>query len=110
MALRELTTEERDAARKKALDARVERAQLKKDFNKGNIDFPEVLKRAGDSEAVARLKTIELLEALPGVGRVTAMRILDEQGVSVNRRIGGLGAKQRAGLTKYLEKHLAQLG
>lgn len=106
MALRELTKEERDTARRKALAARVERAQLKKEFGNAGISFDEVLKRASSSEAVARLKTLELLESLPGVGRVTATKALEDLGISVNRRLGGLGVKQRRALKEYL----AELG
>ena len=106
MALRELTKEERDTARRKALAARVERAELKHEFGQGNITFDEVLTLAGSSEAVARLKTLELLESLPGVGRVTATKALEDLGISVNRRLGGLGVKQRRALKEYL----AELG
>ncbi|GFZ88919.1 integration host factor, actinobacterial type [Nesterenkonia alkaliphila] len=102
MALRDLTQEERDTARKKALAARSERAEVKRGFGAGTLSFESVLQRADSSEAVARLKTIELLEALPGVGKVTATRILEDLGVSVNRRLGGLGVKQRRALTEYL--------
>lgn len=106
VALRELTKEERDTARRKALAARVERAELKQEFGSGAISFDEVLQRAGGSEAVARLKTLELLESLPGVGRVTATKVLEDLGISVNRRLGGLGVKQRRALKDYL----AELG
>nr|WP_232532835.1 integration host factor, actinobacterial type [Nesterenkonia alkaliphila] len=100
--MRDLTQEERDTARKKALAARSERAEVKRGFGAGTLSFESVLQRADSSEAVARLKTIELLEALPGVGKVTATRILEDLGVSVNRRLGGLGVKQRRALTEYL--------
>ncbi|RJN31145.1 integration host factor, actinobacterial type [Nesterenkonia natronophila] len=102
MALRELTQQERDTARQKALAARAERAEVKRGFGAGTLSFAEVLERAGSSEAVARLRTIELLEALPGVGRVTATRILEDLGVSTSRRLGGLGVKQRKALTEHL--------
>lgn len=102
MALRELSKEERDTARKKALAARIERAELKQDFGAGRISFSDVLRKADSSEAVARLKTLELLESLPGIGRVTAGKVLEDLGISENRRIGGLGVKQRASLSDYL--------
>lgn len=105
MALRELSKEERDTARRKALAARVERAELKEAFGAGQISFEGVLARAGTSEAVARLKTVELLESLPGVGKVTAVRTLEDLGISENRRIGGLGVKQRGALGRHLAEH-----
>lgn len=105
MALRELTQEERDTARQKALAARVERAEVKKGFGEGRLSFDQVLSAADSSEAVARMKTMELLESLPGVGRVTAARLLETLNVSANRRLGGLGVKQR----RTLGQHLAEL-
>lgn len=106
MALRELTQSERDTARSKALAARTERAEVKKGFGAGTLSFAQVLSTADGSDAVARLKTIELLESLPGVGRVTATKILEDLSISTNRRLGGLGVKQR----QALEHHLATRG
>ncbi|WP_022872858.1 integration host factor, actinobacterial type [Nesterenkonia alba] len=106
MALRQLTSEERDSARKKALAARIARAEIKRDFAAGKLSFGDVMGKADADEAIARLKCTELLESLPGVGRVTATKICEELGISINRRLGGLGVKQRAALAT----HLAELG
>lgn len=105
MALRELSQKERDSAREKALAARGARAQVKREFGDGSLSFTEVLKRADAEEAIARLKCTELLESLPGVGRVTAVKICEELGISVNRRLGGLGVKQRGALTEHLKSY-----
>ena len=44
----------------------------------------------------------EWLEALPGVGKVKARRVMEDVGIADNRRVQGLGAQQRASLLKQL--------
>ena len=70
MALRQLSTEERAEARAKALRARQERAEVKSAFAAGEVSLAEVLDRADRDPAIGRLRTADLLQALPGVGAV----------------------------------------
>ena len=39
-----------------------------------------------------------MLEALPGVGKVRATKLMEKLEISPTRRVRGLGAKQRAAL------------
>jgi ribosomal protein S13 len=48
------------------------------------------------------MKVSALLEALPGVGKVRASRLMDECDISPSRRVRGLGVKQRAALQAAL--------
>jgi ribosomal protein S13 len=41
------------------------------------------------------MKVSNVLESLPGVGKVRAQKIMEELDISVSRRVRGLGAKQR---------------
>jgi ribosomal protein S13 len=50
------------------------------------------------------MKVLTLLEALPGVGKVRAQQILDEAGVSLTRRLRGLGARQVTALLERLAR------
>jgi len=43
-----------------------------------------------------------VLESLPKVGKVTALEILSDIGIAETRRMGGLGANQRAELLERL--------
>lgn len=98
MALPELTPEQRAAALEKAAAARVTRAQVKQELKSKETTLSAVLERAEDDEALAKLKVVSLLEALPGVGKATAQNIMTEAGISASRRVRGLGHHQREAL------------
>ncbi len=95
-----LTEAEREAALAKARNSRAHRAQIKAQVRSGTINVEKVLELAASDEAVAKMRISELLESLPGVGKVRAIGILDRLGISHTRRIMGLGRHQRTGLIK----------
>ncbi len=98
MALPTLTAEQRQAALEKASAARAARAAMKVELKSGKVKLSTLLKKAEADEALAKMKVVSLLEAMPGVGRATARQILEEVGISESRRVRGLGAKQREAL------------
>lgn len=102
MALRELSLEERAQARQKALDARQRRAELKQLFAAGRLGLQEVFVQADADPAVGRLRTVDLLQSLPGVGEVRARRIMERCGISPARRLKGVGRRQREALAACL--------
>jgi len=91
----QLSDEARRAALAKAAEARRVRSDLKQLLKMGSVSFPELLERADVDEIVARTKVLAVLESLPGVGKVKARRIMESIGIAENRRLRGLGAKQR---------------
>jgi S13-like H2TH domain len=93
-----LTPEQRQAALAKAAAARRERAELKEKLKMGSVNLEELLKRADDDDIVGKMKVVAALEAMPGVGKVKARRIMDEIGISETRRVRGLGEQQRRSL------------
>ncbi len=102
MGLRPLTAEERTAALKKAAAARSSRAEVKNKLKTGDATVAEILKAGDGDEAIGRLKVSELLEALPGIGKVRAGLIMTEVGIASTRRVRGLGVHQRRALVDYL--------
>lgn len=76
--------------------ARAARAALTMRLEAGEVSLGEVLD--ADDEAARQLKVVALLEALPGVGKVTARRALSEIGIPDTRRVQGLAATQRQAL------------
>lgn len=100
MALPPLTPEQRQAALAKAAEARRVRAALKDRLKHSGTSLTEVLAQAETDEAIGKMKVSAVLEALPGVGRVRAQRIMERLEIAASRRVRGLGTKQRAALER----------
>jgi len=87
-----LTPEQRKEGLKKALKLRRERAELKKNLKRGKISLKEVLETSG--QTVERIKAKDVLTSLPGVGKITAVKIMNEVKIAASRRVKGLGVRQ----------------
>ena len=95
-----LTKKERSDALKKAVNARIERAQLKDDIKRGAVTVAEVLDM--DTEAAKRMRVTDLITSVPGYGEAKMQKLMDELGISMSRRVQGLGVRQRAALLERL--------
>lgn len=99
-----LTVEERRANLELAKRARHERADVKAAISAGRISIFDAINDPRDS--IQRMKVIELLEAIPGVGPARAALIMEKRKISLSRRIAGLGPhqlkslRQEAGIMK----------
>ena len=100
MALPPLTTEQRAAALQKAAAARKARAELKVALKTSGTSLAEVLASGQTDEAVGKMKVVAVLEAMPGVGKVRAQKLMEAIDISPARRVRGLGAKQREALLR----------
>ena len=100
MALPLLTPEQRAAALTKAAAARKARAELKVALKSSGTTFDEVLVTGETDEAIGKMRVVAVLEAMPGVGKVRAQRIMERLEISPSRRVRGLGVKQRAALQR----------
>lgn len=97
-----LTPEQRTAALKKAAEARTARAELKEKLKMGSITLRDALEKADNDPVIGKLKVLNLLESLPGLGKVKARRLMEEIGIAETRRVQGLGAQQRLSLLQQL--------
>jgi hypothetical protein len=92
----QLTPEQRQAALAKAAEARAARAEIKARLRNESLSLADALDSS--DENVGKLKVVSLLEALPGVGKVKARKIMEDIGIADNRRVQGLGSQQRQAL------------
>jgi hypothetical protein len=104
VALPPLTPEQRAAALEKAAAARRERAAVKNRLKYSSGSLAQVLEDGKTDPVVGKMKVTELLESLPGVGRVRARAIMEEVGIAESRRVRGLGTNQVAALLERFER------
>lgn len=93
-----LSDEQRAAALAKAAEARRVRAEAKELLKTGTLTFAELLSRADDDSLLGGIKVQSLLASMPGTGKVKAKRLMEKYEIADNRRLRGLGDRQRAGL------------
>lgn len=97
----EITDEQRQAALKKAGQARTKRAEIKALLQTGSLTLDDVFADAESDDIVAGTKVYPLLVAMPGMGKVKAMRLMEACSIAENRKIRGLGARQRECLLEH---------
>ena len=98
MPLPTLTAEQRAAALHKAAEARRARAEIRSRLKSSGTTLVDVLERGQTDEVVGRMRVSAVLEALPGVGKARAQKIMERVGIAASRRVRGLGVKQREAL------------
>jgi guanylate kinase len=89
-----LTPEQRAAALESAKQARRTRSDIKEQVKTGQLKVLQVIELASTNEAIAKMRVSDLLESIPGVGKVRVTTILNRLGISDARRIQGLGVLQ----------------
>ncbi|MEP9385412.1 integration host factor, actinobacterial type [Nocardioides sp. KR10-350] len=100
MALPPLTPEQRQAALEKAAASRRERAEVKNRLKNSGASIAEVIKDGQTNDVVGKMRVLDLLQAMPGLGKVRAKQLMERLGIAESRRVRGLGAKQAAALAE----------
>lgn len=100
MALPPLTPEQRQAALEKAAAARRERAEVKNRLKHSGASLHEVLSEGQRNEVIGKMKVLDLLQSMPGLGKVRAKQLMERIGIAETRRVRGLGVNQISALER----------
>jgi guanylate kinase len=87
-----LSTRARRRAGEKAVLARQDRAKVKEQVASGELFFFDLFK--DERKSIARMKLMDLLQSVPGIGEARAQLIFERTNISPSRRIGGVGHRQ----------------
>lgn len=98
--LPKMTDEQRKAALERSAEARRERMEFKELVKKGEISLADAL---ADDRA-KRIRVHEFLMCIPGIGKAKADDIMRKLGIAENRRVQGLGSRQREGIVELVAK------
>ena len=74
------------------------RAEAKELLKTGSLRLSELFEKAESDELLAGIKVDRVLAAMPGTGKIKAKRLMESVGIAENRRIRGLGDKQKEAL------------
>jgi hypothetical protein len=96
-----LSDQQRADALAKAAAIRRGRAEIREDLRTGRTTVSNVLARS-DEEVIGGMKVKAMLTAVPGLGKVKSFRLMERLGIAENRRIRGLGDRQRRALLDEL--------
>lgn len=96
-----LTEEQRRENLEKAAAARRERKALLDLVRCGSVTFEQ----ASVDPRYRRVPVVRLLVAVPGIGKARATQLMAGAGIAPNRRVKGLGCRQR----DYIIDHLPDL-
>lgn len=100
MALPDLTPEQRADALRKAAAARKSRAEIKERLKRQQMTMADVLGAGETDEVIGKMRVSAVLEAMPGLGKARAQKIMERLAISSTRRVRGLGANQRKALER----------
>ena len=98
MALPRLTPEQRQANLDKAAASRRERAEVKNRLKHSNGSIMEVLQQGQTNDVIGKMRVVDLLQSMPGLGMVRARQLMERLGISESRRVRGLGVNQMKAL------------
>lgn len=95
-----MSLEKRREALAIAAASRKMRAEYKSELNAGRLSLAQLLESIDANPALAKMRVAEMLESMPGYGKIRASALMDRLGISPTRRVQGLGRHQRIALLK----------
>jgi len=87
-----LSSRARRKAGEKAVLARQDRAKVKEQVASGELFFFDLFK--DERKSITRMKLVDLLQSVPGIGQARAQIIFERTKISPSRRSGGVGHRQ----------------
>lgn len=99
----QLSSEERNRALAIAKESRQSRAAMKQRLQRGQVSLQNFLEMADSDPVLAKMRVSEMLESMPGYGKIRAQALMERFTISPTRRVQGLGKHQRKSLLEEFD-------
>ena len=99
----EMSIEDRRRALQLSKESRQIRAQYKSKISSGELSFAQFLTIADSEPTLQKMRVKDLLESIPGYGKVRVENLMRKSEISPTRRVRGLGKKQRMALLDHFK-------
>jgi hypothetical protein len=99
----ERSPQQRALAQEQAIDARRRRAEARAAVSEGRWSLIDLLDRGAFDNHYGRIRVRDALSALPGIGEVRSIEIMEDMNIAPSRRLRGLGSRQQAALRSWAE-------
>ncbi len=73
---------------------------MKSRLKHSGASLADVLHAGATNDVVGKMRVLDLLQAMPGLGKVRARQVMERLGIAESRRVRGLGTKQVAALER----------
>ena len=73
---------------------------MKNRLKNSGASIVDVLQEGQRNEVIGKMRVVDLLQSMPGLGKVRARQVMERLGIAESRRVRGLGTKQVAALEK----------
>lgn len=100
--LPEYTPQQLEENREKAIAARRARAEVKQKIKARTVSAKEVL--SSEDPHIQRMKVYDFVKAFPRMGDVRAKQMIHDLKIPENRRLSGLGERQKAQLVEIFDE------
>jgi len=97
----EMSDEDRRRALELSKESRQVRAKYKGLINSGELSIIDFLSMAESNSILGKMRVKDLLESVPGYGKVRAENLMKKSEISPTRRVQGLGKNQRSSLIEH---------
>ncbi|NYD58853.1 ribosomal protein S13 [Nocardioides marinisabuli] len=81
---------------------------MKNRLKNSGASIVDVLAEGATNEVIGKMRVVDLLQSMPGLGKVRAKQMMERIGIAESRRVRGLGTKQVAALEKEFSSREAR--
>jgi len=78
---------------------------VKNRLKNSGASIVDVLHQGQHNDVIGKMRVVDLLQSMPGLGKVRSRQMMERLGIAESRRVRGLGVNQVAALEREFAPH-----